>query len=150
MKVLFFMLWNTFPAGIYLLKVNTRKTRTWWEIWSKLTIKTPEQCQWRCSGVFIVNFVHFTHCSSVSIVNFGHVIACTCHCTCAHQGFRDVHFSENVVYILNEWYLIWLFLDPKKIFALILSYLLPHMVDHSRHEVQVTKVVSLWKVFRIW
>ena len=26
------------------------------EIYSKLTIKTPERCQWRRSGVFIVNF----------------------------------------------------------------------------------------------
>ena len=34
-----------YPAGIYLLKVNNRKTRTRCEICSKLTIKTPEQCQ---------------------------------------------------------------------------------------------------------
>ena len=32
-------------------------------------------CQWRRSGVFIVNFEHFTPCASVSIVNFVHVIA---------------------------------------------------------------------------
>ena len=44
------------PAGIYLLKINNRNTRGR-ELCSKLTIKTPEQCQWhRCSGVFIVNF----------------------------------------------------------------------------------------------
>ena len=30
------------PAGIYLLKVNNRNTRTRCEICSKLTIKTPE------------------------------------------------------------------------------------------------------------
>ena len=34
---------------------------------SKLTIKTPQQRQWRHSGVFIVNFV--TPGSSVSIVD---------------------------------------------------------------------------------
>ena len=28
---------------------------------SKLTIKTPEQRQWRRSGVFAVNFEHITH-----------------------------------------------------------------------------------------
>ena len=28
---------------------------------SKLTIKTPERCKWRCSGVFIVNFEHILH-----------------------------------------------------------------------------------------
>ena len=38
-----------FPAGIYLLTVNNRNTRTRFEICSKLTIKTR-------SGVFIVNF----------------------------------------------------------------------------------------------
>ena len=30
------------PAGIYLLKVNNKNTRTRCEICSKLTIKTPE------------------------------------------------------------------------------------------------------------
>ena len=51
----------TFPAGTYLLKVNNRNTRT---RCSKLTIKTPEQRQWRQwrrSGVFIVNLNHISH-----------------------------------------------------------------------------------------
>ena len=52
---------NAFPSGIYLLKVNNRNTRTRCEISSKLTIKTPEQRQWRRSGVFIVNFTHISH-----------------------------------------------------------------------------------------
>ena len=47
-----------YPAGIYLFKVKNRNTRTMCEICSKLTIKTPEQCHWRRSGVFIVNFEH--------------------------------------------------------------------------------------------
>ena len=34
---------SLFPAGIYLLKVNNRNTRTKCEICSNLTIKTPEQ-----------------------------------------------------------------------------------------------------------
>ena len=47
------------PAGIYPLKINTRKRR-----------------QWRRFGVFIVNFEHISHIfSSVFVVNFGHVIA---------------------------------------------------------------------------
>ena len=50
-----------FPTSIYLLKVNNRNTRTWYEICSKITIKTPEQRQWRLSGVFIVNFEHILH-----------------------------------------------------------------------------------------
>ena len=48
------------PAGIYLLKVNNRNTGTRCGIGSKLTIKTPKRSQWRCSGVFIVNFEHFS------------------------------------------------------------------------------------------
>ena len=47
------------PAGIYLLKVNNRNTRTRCEICSKLT-KTPERRQWRRSGIFIVNFEHIS------------------------------------------------------------------------------------------
>ena len=44
------------PAGIYLLRVNNRNSRTRCEICSKFTIKTPEQRQWRCSGVFLLIF----------------------------------------------------------------------------------------------
>ena len=57
--VLFFN--SSWPAGIYLLKVNNRNTRTRCEICSKLTINTPERRQWRRSGVFIVNFEHISH-----------------------------------------------------------------------------------------
>ena len=46
----------SFPVGIYLFKVNNENTGTMCEICSKLTIKTPEQCHWSCSAVFIVNF----------------------------------------------------------------------------------------------
>ena len=38
-------MFNTFPAGIYLHKVNNRNTRKRCEICSKLTIKTPKRCQ---------------------------------------------------------------------------------------------------------
>ena len=50
-----------YPAGIYLLEVNNRNTRTRCEICSKLTIKIPEQRQCRRSGIFIVNFEHISH-----------------------------------------------------------------------------------------
>ena len=49
---------NDIPAGIYLLKVNNRNTGTRCEIYSKLTIKIPEQHHWHRSGIFIVNFEH--------------------------------------------------------------------------------------------
>ena len=69
-------MYSHFPAGNYLLKVNNRNTRTRFEIYSKLTIKTPERREWRHSGVFIVNFEYiFTSCSSVSIIKFDHIIA---------------------------------------------------------------------------
>ena len=42
-----------------MFKDNNRNTRIAYEIYSKLTIKTLEQRQWRHSGVFIVNFEHF-------------------------------------------------------------------------------------------
>ena len=60
------------PAGIYLLKVNNRNTRTRCEICSKLTIKIPELRQWRRSGISIVNFEHISHL--VCHFNFEHVI----------------------------------------------------------------------------
>ena len=48
------------PAGICLLKVNNRNTRTRCEICLELTIKTPKRSQWCRSGVFIVNFEHIS------------------------------------------------------------------------------------------
>ena len=50
-----------FPTYIYLFKVNNRNTRKKCEIFSKLTIKTPERHQRRRSGVFIVNFENISH-----------------------------------------------------------------------------------------
>ena len=62
-----------FPAGNYMFKANSKNTRTRFEICSKLTIKTPERRDWRRSGVFILNFEHFTPFSSVFINNFEQV-----------------------------------------------------------------------------
>ena len=61
---------NCYPAGNCMFKVNDRNTRTRCDICSKLTIKTPERCQWcrRCVLLLTLNIV--TPCSSVSIVNF--------------------------------------------------------------------------------
>ena len=50
-----------FPANIYVFKVNNGNTRKRCEISSQLTMKTPEQHQWHCSGFFIVNFKHISH-----------------------------------------------------------------------------------------
>ena len=48
------------PAGIYLLKVNNRNTRTS-KACSNLTIETPDRRHWLRSGIFIVNFEHISH-----------------------------------------------------------------------------------------
>ena len=47
---------HAIPASIYLLKVNNRNTKTRCEIYSKLTIKTPEPR----SGVFSFNSKHIS------------------------------------------------------------------------------------------
>ena len=48
-------------AGTYLLKVNKRNTRARCELCSKLTIKAPERCHWRLSGVVIFNCERISH-----------------------------------------------------------------------------------------
>ena len=50
-----------YPGNIYLFKVNRRNTRKTCEIYSKLTIKTPERRHGRHSGVFVVNFELISH-----------------------------------------------------------------------------------------
>ena len=50
-----------YPVNINLLKVNTRSNRKRCEIYSKLTLKTPERHCRRCSRVFIANFEHISH-----------------------------------------------------------------------------------------
>ena len=69
---------SSYPASNYMLKVNDRNTIQVVKICSKLTIKTPEQRQWRYSGVFNVNFEHISYLFLVflvSVVNFGQVNA---------------------------------------------------------------------------
>ena len=51
-----------------MFKVNKRNTRTRCDICSKLTINTPEQRQWRRSGVFIVNFERILHLGLVFLL----------------------------------------------------------------------------------
>ena len=54
-----------------MFKVSNRNTRGRCEICTKLITKTRERRYWRCSGVFIVNFIHSV--SSVSVVSFEQV-----------------------------------------------------------------------------
>ena len=56
-----FIYHDTFPPDNSIFKLNNRNTGTKCDICSKLTIKTPDRCQWCRSGVFIVNFEHISH-----------------------------------------------------------------------------------------
>ena len=49
------------PASKYMFKVNNRNTGASCEIYSKLTLKTPERCQRHRSDIFIINFEHIWH-----------------------------------------------------------------------------------------
>ena len=57
----------------YLFKFNNRNSTKRGKICSELTKKTPERSHWCRSGVFVVNFEHF---STVSIIDFEQVIIC--------------------------------------------------------------------------
>ena len=56
----------TLPS-IYLFTINNNNTGKRCEICPKLTIKTPERRQWRCSGVLKVNFEYISRFADVSI-----------------------------------------------------------------------------------
>ena len=60
-EVFYYVVSNTFPAGIYLFKANIGNIRTGCDICSKLTARTLEWPTWYCSGVFSVNFEHILH-----------------------------------------------------------------------------------------
>ena len=69
---------RTTPAGIYLLKVRNRNTRTRCQLCLKLTVKIPERCQpvFTCSKLTIETLEQgVKYVQSVSIVNFDQVNA---------------------------------------------------------------------------
>ena len=49
------------PGNIYLFKVNNKSIRKRCEIFSRLTIKTPERRHCHSSAAFIVNFEHISN-----------------------------------------------------------------------------------------
>ena len=51
---------GTFPANIYLFKVNNKNITKRCKICSKLTLKRAKRRQWGRSGVIIVNFKHIS------------------------------------------------------------------------------------------
>ena len=63
-----FIHYHTSQSAITGSNVAIESTRTRCEIYSKLTVKTPERRQLHCSGVFIVNFEHISHLVLVSLL----------------------------------------------------------------------------------
>ena len=67
----------------------------------KLTIKTRERCQWRRSGVFIVNFVHVSHLFLVFLlVSLNNQMLAWFYLHCHHfSQFRQtlLDFVEQIV-----------------------------------------------------
>ena len=55
-------------ASSYLLKVNDGNTTWMCEICWKLTIRAPDYCHWRRSGVLTVNFKDISHLALVFLV----------------------------------------------------------------------------------
>ena len=81
-----------------MFKVNNRNTEIRCEICSRIPIKTPERCQWRCSSVFIINFEHSVFpCPCSSVVNFEPVNGSRVSHTNFHLNSRLVISSEEIV-----------------------------------------------------
>ena len=81
-----------------MFKVNNRNTEIRFEICSRIPIKTPERCQWRCSSVFIINFEHSVFpCPCSSVVNFEPVNGSRVSHTNFHLNSRLVISSEEIV-----------------------------------------------------
>ena len=93
------------PGGIYKLKFNSRITRTRCEICLKLTIKIPEQRQWRRSGVFIFNFEYISHHVLVFLLlrNFRWKYIKNESCK-SHLGIKEQKVMFPVVSGLHEHY----------------------------------------------
>ena len=49
------------PVDVCLLGVGNGNIGVGCGIWSELVMKTPQRCQWRCSGVFAVSFRRVSH-----------------------------------------------------------------------------------------
>ena len=109
-----------FPANIYLFKVNNKNTIKRCEIWSKLTIKTPEWQTYSANHLtvwfktdvvlvyLLILWTYFTSFSDVSIFDFEKVcwvisigLVCTCdlsnyeHCEIRKEKMFAVEFTVN-------------------------------------------------------
>ena len=80
----------------HLLKVNNSNTSKWFEISSKLTIKTLERYYWRHSGVFIVNFEHISYLFHLLIEHCPKVF-CKCLFKVNNEDSRTVFISLSLI-----------------------------------------------------
>ena len=86
---------SCFPAGNSIFKESNRNTPRMCEMYSKLTIKTPERLQWHRFSVFIVNFEH--------ISDFGLVFLCIVTFEQVNAGW--IHISVNICYSYAHFFL---------------------------------------------
>ena len=75
-NILFHTANKYWPTNIYLFKVNKKNIGKRCEIFSVLTIKTPDWRKWCHYAVFILNFEHILHIFPVFIVSFEKVKVC--------------------------------------------------------------------------
>ena len=101
-----------FPGNIYLFKINNRNIRGRCEICAKVTIKTPERCEWRRSSVFIVSFEHILHL--FLFVDFEQINVCW---VIPFSSLCKTFYFQNIYILLI---LVMIFHDVSNFFFLLL------------------------------
>ena len=89
------------PARNYLFKVSNWSTRTRYENYSGLRLKTLERCQWPHSSVFIVN------CKDISIFvlifEFEQVNVCRVHMEKSNTFEGKIAYTMRHVVVFSVW-----------------------------------------------
>ena len=88
-------------GSTYLFKVNNRNTGKSSEICSELTIKTPERCQWRGSGVFLSTLTIFYLTGYLVVFENNHI----------HTLYKNYIFFSGLVIL--EKFEFWGYIDSR-------------------------------------
>ena len=81
-------------------KLQTLEKRC--EACSKLTIKTVDQVQWRCFGIFIINFEHISHLFAVFLLLTVNMYIFSGIIFTSYQSFEKTHYHYvNLYFICN-------------------------------------------------
>ena len=111
---------SSYPVNIYLFKVTNRNTRKKCEIYSKLTIKTPERRQLPCFSVSIVNFEHvitgwyiYILAIFVTLPCFSRLFLKLTYASCMFSILKDLDFllqakQFEVLSYRSTWFSLWL------------------------------------------